>query len=252
MRDLLGRGFAAAPAWEAALSRGTGTSGRAPSAVVEGAGGVSWRLKAMRRGGILAPLWRARYPSASRLLATLSATLQAQARGVPTAPAIGMLIVRGPGGLARGFMAVEEIAGASDLAAIVAGAGLDELTLARVMSTVRDMHDRGVVHPDLNLGNILVAGAREATAVRVIDFDRARFTEGGVPFGDRQAAIRRLERSCAKLTGNAGPMGPGTEDRWYEVYARGDRALAARLAGGRKAGRALLVLHKLGWRKPRS
>jgi serine/threonine protein kinase len=109
------------------------------------------------------------------------------------------------------------------------------------------MHDRGVLHPDLNLGNILLGPAPRE--ISVIDFDRAKFASGPLPFAPRQAALRRLERSCAKLTGSSGPWGPGSEDFWYTAYSGDDAELLHRFTRGRPLGRLSLTVHRLGWRR---
>jgi tRNA A-37 threonylcarbamoyl transferase component Bud32 len=242
-------GLAAVDGWESALAAGALASGRAPTVVIEAPGGARWRLKSMRRGGVAARLWRDRYPSAARLVATLAATVEAKTRGVPTAAAVALLVQRGPGALARGYMATEEIEPSEDLARCVRRGAADTAVLGATMAAVRQMHDRGVVHPDLNLGNVLLSRSAElAPEVWLVDFDRARCLEGPVPFALRQAAIRRLERSCAKLTGAPGAAGPGSEDLWYTMYAAGDRALEARLARGRWAGRMSLAFHRMGWK----
>jgi len=247
------RGLAAAPGWAAALIEGARASGRAATTVVDGTGGTRWRLKSMRRGGALAILWHDRYPSAARLVATLTATVEARERGVPTAAAVAMLVVRGPGFLARGFMATEDIEASEDLARRVLRGAVDAADLAATMTAVRAMHDRGVVHPDLNLGNVVLhRGPDAGPEVTFVDFDRAWFLDGPAPFALRQAAIRRLERSCAKLTGRPGALEPGSEDLWYTLYAAGDHALAARLDRGRRAGRLALRLHRMGWRRNRA
>src|SRR5262249_11934394 len=145
-------------------------------------------------------------------------------------------VARGPGKLARGFFAVRELEGYEDLAARMRRGAVDERALAAALAAVRSMHDRGIVHPDLNLGNVLT---RQSDAV-IIDFDRASFLPGPVPFAARQAAVRRLERSCAKITGSAGPLGPGSERLWYDLYAAGDTELRARLDRGRALGRLTL------------
>jgi hypothetical protein len=181
---------------------------------------------------------------------TLRASVEARARGVPTAAPIALIVASEAFGLTRGAMAFEEIEGSEDLARkVVRGAATREDLLAAI-DTVRAMHDRGVSHPDLNLGNVLLRPRADRPAEAfVIDFDRATFAPGPLPFAARQAALRRLERSCAKLTGAPGPWGPGTEDFWYTAYAGGDVDLARRFASGRKAGRLALAVHRLGWRR---
>jgi 3-deoxy-D-manno-octulosonic acid kinase len=248
--DLRSRGLHEWEAWDRALAAGMTSSGRGATALVSGASGRLWRLKTMRRGGILGRLWRDRYPSAVRLVATLTASEEARARGIPTARPVALIVEVESGGLARGSMAFEEIEGAEDLARHVRREAATRADLSAALGAVRSMHDRGVHHADLNLGNILLrAGPREAPEAFVIDFDRAVVGPSPRPFADRQAALRRLERSCAKLTGAPGPFGPGSEDVWYSIYAGDDAGLASRLARGRPAGRLALAVHRMGWRR---
>ena len=244
------RGLHVWDAWDRALASGSAASGRGATAVIDGGSGTRWRLKAMRRGGSLARVWRDRYLSAVRLVATLSASVEAQARGVPTADPVALIVKAGAGGLVRGAMAIEEIERSEDLARLVLRGAATRADLAATIDAVRAMHDRGVTHPDLNLGNVLLRPQGEGSPEAfLIDFDRATFAPGPLPFAARQAALRRLERSCAKLTGHPGPFGPGSEDLWYTVYAGQDAELARRLAGGRLLGRISLAAHRMGWRR---
>lgn len=247
--DLRARGLTRWDAWQRALAAGSSSSGRGMTAIIGGPSGARWRLKSMRRGGGLAWMWRDRYP-ARRLVETLSASAEASARGVLTASPIALVLEAGPWGLVRGAMALEEVEGAVDLARRVVGKTALRADLEAALGAVRAMHDRGVSHPDLNLGNVLLRpSAGAALQAFVIDFDRARFTAGPLPFALRQAALRRLERSCAKLTGSTGPLGPGSDDLWYRIYAGDDAELARRLARGRPAGRVALAMHRLLWRR---
>jgi len=244
------RGLHAWEAWDRALASGSAASGRGATAVVDGGSGAQWRLKTMRRGGRLAKVWRDRYPSARRLVATLSASVEAQTRGVPTADSVALIVKAGAGGLVRGAMAFEEIERSDDLARLVLRGAATRADLAATIDAVRAMHDRGVTHPDLNLGNVLLRPrAQGPPEAFLIDFDRASFAPGPLPFGARQAALRRLERSCAKLTGAPGPFGPGSEDLWYTLYAGKDAELARRFADGRRLGRLSLAAHRVGWRR---
>jgi hypothetical protein len=248
--DLDARGLASWDGWTHGLASGSTASGRGATAVVEGRSGAPWRLKRMRRGGLLAGFWRDRYASPRRPVATLAASVQARSRGVPTADPIALIVEAAPYGLARGAIAFAEIEGSEDLARRVTRGIATRGEIAAAIDVVRAMHDRGVRHPDLNLGNVLLRVVPGATAEAfVIDFDRATFSSAPLPFADRQAAVRRLERSCAKLTGAPGPLGPGSEELWYTLYAGGDAGLAGRLASGRSWGRLTLALHRLGWKR---
>lgn len=251
--ELRARGLSTWTDWDRRIAAGDRATGRGATAIVSGATGPPWRLKRMRRGGHAARLWRDRYPSASRLLETLAASAAVLARGVPTARPVALILEKARGGMVRGAMAFEEIVGSEDLARLVVSRRVTREDLATAIGAARAMHDRGVVHPDLNLGNILLrprAGA--APEVFVIDFDRASFTDGPLDFPARQAGVRRLERSCAKLSGSPGPLGAGSEDLWYALYAGNDVELARRFAGGRRLGRFALAVHRLGWRRSSS
>jgi hypothetical protein len=244
------RGLDRWDAWHRALASGSTSSGRGMTAVIDGPSGARWRLKSMRRGGWPAALWRDRYPSARRLVATLAASVEALARGVPTARPVALFVEPGPGPLARGAMAFQEIDDAEDLGRRVGRRAATRTELAGAIGAVRAMHDRGVAHRDLNLGNVLLQSpAGGPSRAFVIDLDLAAFAPGPLPFGQRQAALRRLERSCAKLTGQPGPLGPGSEDLWYDLYAGEDAKLSRRLAAGRWAGRVSLAVHRLGWKR---
>lgn len=237
--------------WRQALVGEFAASGRGATAVICGGFAGPWRIKAMRRGGGLARLWSDRYPSARRLVDTLSVSAQAQDRGVPTARPIALVVEAERFGLVRAAMAFEEIEDASDLARLARKAAMTRDGLTAIVGAVRAMHDHGVLHPDLNLGNLLLrqrAGA--PIEAFIIDFDRATVAPGPLPFAARQSALRRMERSCAKLTGLPGLFGPSSEDLWYTTYARGDAELSRRLANGRRWGRLWLAFHRLAWRRP--
>ena len=244
------RGLDAWDGWTLALASGSTASGRGATVVVEGASGMRWRLKTMRRGGRLARVWCDRYPSARRLVATLSASVEVQRRGVPTADSVALILKAGPGRLVRGAMAFEELERTEDLARLVLRGEVSRDALVATIDAVRAMHDRGVSHPDLNLGNVLLRSrASGRPEAYLIDFDRATFAPGPLSFRSRQAALRRLERSCAKFTGNPGPLGPGSEDLWYTLYAGNDAELAHRLDRGRRLGWLSLAAHRIGWRR---
>ena len=248
--ELNARGLNDWDAWRRALAGGVASSGRGMTALVEGASGPRWRLKTLRRGGWLARLWRDRYASAQRPVNMLAASEDVSQRGIPTARPVALIVQSGLGGLAQGAMAFEELEGSVDLARRARAHAVTQVDLVTAIGAVRLMHDRGVNHVDLNLGNILL---RSRTGVPpeafLIDFDCAVIGSGPRPFGDRQAAIRRLERSCAKLTGEPGPLGPGSEDLWYTIYAGDDAGLARSFARGRAAGRLALAVHRMGWRR---
>ena len=115
---------------------------------------------------------------------------------------------------------------------------------------VRRMHDAGLHHRDLNLGNLLLrrsaSGEWEAF---VVDLDRAALRPGSLPFGARLRALRRLERSYVKHFGRQGPLGADGGRVWYGLYAGDDETLARRLEACRRVGKVWLAIHRLGWKR---
>jgi hypothetical protein len=109
------------------------------------------------------------------------------------------------------------------------------------------MHDAGVDHRDLNLGNLLLRASAAGVEAFIVDLDAARLCAGPLPFAARQRALRRLERSLVKI--GDGDPGEQSRARLYEAYAGDDAGLAQRLGRGRRVGRMWIHLHALSWRR---
>jgi hypothetical protein len=250
---LVRAGLAEPAGWESRLPpRGLPGAGRGGSAAVELAGAGRVRLKRLLRGGLAGRLWHDRHVGRGRLLGNVGIPLEARVRGIATPAPVALLTVEGPPGLYRGWLAVEEVPDAVDLAArFAAGRPPDREELALVIALVRHMHDRGLEHRDLNLGNLLLrGGSGRASGAWVIDLDGARVRSEPLGARRRRRALRRLERSCLK-SGHPQAVDPRTRGLLYELYAGADPLLAARLARGRRTADLLLFLHGLGWRRSR-
>jgi hypothetical protein len=239
--------------WESLAGASSVGPGRGGTGRLALPGSVRVVVKRMRRGGWAGPMWRDRFLGRARLLRNLSVPLEAMRRGVSTAAPVAMLIEEGPPGLRRAFLAVEEIEGAEDLLSRLSGPrGLSEGEMRAALRAVKEMHDRGVEHRDLNLGNLLVrsrdGGLPEAF---VVDLDRARLHDKALPVRKRRAALLRMERSYLKRFGDEGPL-PGLPARaWAAAYAGDDRDLGAILAAPGVLARASLAIHRLFWRRRR-
>jgi 3-deoxy-D-manno-octulosonic acid kinase len=186
----------------------------------------------MRRGGSLAPLWRDRFPARGRLVRNVTVAAEAAARGVPTPRVVALLTEEGPPRLFRGWLATERVLEAIDLAELLRSGRAHEADLAAALAAARALHDAGIDHVDLNLGNLLVRPGASGPEGFVIDLDRARLRAGPLPDKARQSALRRLERSHAKLFGAPAPWG-GDGSIWDDLYGR----VPGRKTGPREEGR---------------
>jgi len=212
--------------------------------------GLVLRLKRMRRGGLARHAWRNRFLGTRRLVENLTVPLAALGRGVATVEPIALLVEQGGLGLSRAWLAALDVPDAASLAArLLSSSPPTGGELRAVVAAVRHMHDCGVDHRDLNLGNILLPERGSRSGPLVIDLDRAGLYDEPLAIGVRARALRRLERSTVKLLGPTPRAGPVDLRRlWYEEYAAGDAALGRRLARARRFNRWAIALHGLGWR----
>ena len=166
-------------------------------------------LRWYRRGGALRHLIRDRYFGwTPRPIRELAVTEEAQRRGVPVAEVLAARVDRLPWGWYRGAIVTREVTSAVTFAdALRRHPDGTERTavLTAVGRAVRDLHDRGVYHRDLNASNILVNRAGGAPQVCFIDFDRA-VVRPAVGRPTRERELRRLERSLAKLARAGMPL----------------------------------------------
>lgn len=168
-------------------------------------------LRWYRRGGAIRHLVYDRYfgwtPRPIRELALTHAVIQ---RGVAAPEVLAARVDRLPWGWYRGAIVTREVAGAETFAEALRRTS-DGTTRTEVLTAVgraiRDLHDRGVHHRDLNANNILVRRDGDVVAVWFIDFDRAEVHRvvGG---WTRRRELGRLERSLRKLSQRGMPLAP--------------------------------------------
>jgi len=209
----------------AARHASDGHAGRGPvhvvTAVVPGPDeSPRWAVRHYRRGGAVARLLGDRYWKAGRTRPAreLEASLRARARGVRTPAVIAGAVYRagfsGVTGFYRADLVTEWVPGARSLADSL----LDERRLAttallRAGGIVRALERAGVMHPDLNAGNIVLDARGDAW---VIDLDRCRHL-GRPNARAGTAMLRRLERSLRKLDSSSGRS--LSSDEWGALHA---------------------------------
>jgi len=171
-----------------------------------------------RRGGAVARCVRDRYLGLRpRPWRELAVSLAARRRGAPV-PEVVAACVHGWGAY-RSAVVTGELPGVAPVVAALRAAergAAREAVAAAAGSAVGRLHGAGVVHPDLNLGNILVGGA----AAAIVDLDRARIRARPLGSWVRRRSLRRLERSARKLDPAGDVVDAETRRRFHEAYAR--------------------------------
>jgi 3-deoxy-D-manno-octulosonic acid kinase len=229
--------------------------GRAASWRADAGAGAPLVIKHYHRGGLLGRIRGDSYWGKPHPLEEIRVGEAAEQTGLRV-PVIQCLWVQRKGPISyRAAAATLEIPGARNLFHAI-GEGLDAggrlRLLAAVAVEIRKLHDAGIKHPDLNLGNILVAGAPGAPEIHLIDFDRAALLDRPLTRGERFSALTRMYRSLAKLSRpGPPPLSPGEKDHFLSQYWHDHGGPHTAL---RRRCRRELALHRLWWRlnPPRS
>jgi len=154
-----------------------------------------------RHGGLLAPVTGDRFLSPTRAPRELATSLRLAAARVPTPEVIAYAVYRAGGPLRRSDVATREVAGARDLATVLADRGSADPSsvLAAAADLLHALKRAGARHPDLNAANVLIVDdAGGPVRAVVLDVDRVVFEHPG----DAKVAaanLRRLDRSLRKL-----------------------------------------------------
>lgn len=194
-------------------SSGPAAPGRGPHTVVQVSGGPDLLLKRCLRGGIARHLNRGRYFAIGRFRRELDVGLNAAREGLPVAETL-VVVLRAARPGWHAWAAARLIQGASDLTRLLPSISREEereALLARAAQAIRRLHDAGLEHRDLNLGNMVARrGEGEGWRVWIVDLDRVRRHREGLSLARRRGAVERIERSWRKIFGPEGPV-PATK-----------------------------------------
>ena len=201
-------------------------------------------------GGLLGPLLGGLYLGRGRALDQLRASDRLARSGVPTPEILAVGSRRVAGCFRAQAIVSREIAGARNLHELarerLSGARRREI-LDRAASVLRDMHDAGFEHADLNLANLVWGRGAAGETLFVVDLERGRFRDR-MPAGVRVRALARLVRSCEKWVPRSRRPTRGEEARFLLGYSRGDAGLLRALAGRLGGYRRRLGARRLLWR----
>ena len=248
-------------------------AGRAPMQRIALPDGGTALVRQCRRGGLFARLLGDKHFDGNRFLREIAVSDALRRRGIPTPEIIAGIRRETFPGVYCAEIIVREIPDSLDLAAALrslspcgtAALGCDADSslptadcrlpsalavedrkrglLAASARLLRQVHDAGLFHPDLNARNILIAA--DGTAL-ILDLDRAELLDE-LPLSGRFAALARLYRSLHKLGLAPDPVSDADWAIFYDAYAGDDPLLLGHTDAFLARCHRHLRRHRLWW-----
>ena len=192
-------------------------------------------VRRYRRGGAMRWLGQSYFGFRSRPFREFRVLLRARRRGLPVPDAIAAVVERRFGPVYRGHLLMREIGGGVPILDFLRShPGLDVVPL--LARGLREFHDAGLWHPDLNLGNVLVVARSYGASLAFVDLDRARLADRPLGIAARRRSLHRLRRSAAKLDPAGRLLGAPALGRLEEIYWRLEPASGAHAEEPRGVG----------------
>jgi 3-deoxy-D-manno-octulosonic acid kinase len=174
-------------------------------------------VRRYRRGGGMRWLGENYFGFRPRPLREFRVLLRARRRGLPVPDPIAATVERRFGFAYGGRLVMREIGGSQPILDFLRRH--PDADVAPLLARgLRGLHDAGLWHPDLNLGNILVVMRSYGVSVAFVDLDRARLCDRPLGVAARRRSFRRMRRSAAKLDPAGRLLGPAALDRLEEIY----------------------------------
>ncbi len=187
------------------LSGGRGMTYSIPLDVQKG--GIRLIIRHYEHGGVFRKVFGDIFIGCSRPLNELAVNCRAIEMGLPVPGAIAVCIKKYFGVFTRNWFISREITMAVNAADWLVGAdnmpgvasvGKRKSMFSAVSDAVRNMHDKGLYHNDLNLNNILFRESDSGFEVFLIDLDKTRI-KTPMRINRRMKNLLRLNRSVEKL-----------------------------------------------------
>jgi len=191
--------------------------GRGTVHTIPGPGSERWVVRHLSHGGMLAAFTGDRFLKVGvlRPLNELLFSVMLQELGIPTPPVVAAVVY--PAGPSyRGDVAREQITDALDLAACLFGPQRLTSTqrasaLAETGRLVGSIHRAGVIHPDLNIRNVLVRWRGSTPQAYILDIEKCK-TKPRLSQQARDRMLSRFQRSARKFEKRTGQS--ITEQEW--------------------------------------
>jgi hypothetical protein len=182
--------------WAASQPQPRALRGRAPVYVATlPQSGVSVVVRHAWHGGLLAPFTRDLFRRPTRAPLEYGCSRELQERGIPTTDVLGYVLYNAPLGLAQVDVVTRYVDDTVDLGMVLAGLAPNiecEAALEATLQLLESLASHGVLHPDLNVKNILLHTPQGAAArAMVIDVDVVQI--------GATSPQRTMERNVARL-----------------------------------------------------
>ncbi len=233
--------------------------GRGPHVEIPLENGETLIFKKQRRGGLYGRLRGDIFRNEWRAVSEVALSETAWKKGVPVAQvAFALSAPAGEGYLAgyrRAYLATIKLPGARNLMEWLATStdrSERRAVIKAAAQCIERAHDRGFMHADLNLGNVLVQkSALGEYSAWLVDLSRSHLG-GTMRFRQRLDNLMRLYRSSEKWMPADDPRARLREMAWFlRDYTRGDRAQARQYFQAASRYRASLLLHRMTWKEDR-
>ena len=206
--------------WAAGQPQPRALRGRAPVYVATLPGDTtSVVVRHAWHGGLLAPLTRDVFRRPTRAPLEMAKSRALHRLGIPTTDVLGYALYDAAFGLARVDVVTRYVHDTADLGMVLAGLApaIDgEAALAATLDLLEQLATHRVVHPDLNVKNILLHTPQGAPA-------RAMIIDVDVVLIDGTTVVRTMERNVARLSRSLRKwnrrFGGGISDRRIAEFA---------------------------------
>jgi predicted Ser/Thr protein kinase len=208
-------------------------------------------IRQYSHGGVLRALTGNLYLFGARSFRELALTEEIRSCGIPTVSPLGAIHHRIFFPFYQAYFLSLEVPRAIDLIQffqeMVAMPSSETLSLKRktIRSAgllVRQFHQAGFFHGDLQLKNILIAGDQ----LLLIDFDRS-YRKPALSIQERLKNLLRLNRSVEKWKRLGVPITRTDRWRFFMTYIEGDKKIQEAMKRSLRTYSLRFLFHRLGW-----
>lgn len=233
------------------LLTATFLNGRTPHPSIPIPGGMKMVLRKYSHGGLLRFLTRDLFLLGERSFKELSLTEEVRSSGIPTVQPIGAIhqIIFWP--FYRAYLLTLEIPHAKNLIQYFQENGANpscenlrhkRKTIRAAGLLLRQFHQKGFYHRDLQLKNLLVDGSQ----ILIIDFDRS-YRKKDLSVSKKVKNLLRLNRSVEKWKRFGLPITRTDRRRFMLAYAGEDWRILKAIKKALRTYFMRLFFHRMGW-----